>query len=123
MKKRTRNKKLSFGLHGSFASFFDDVANGIGRLFSFGDPSISFIYVYRVVDTLFHRVVGADLLNVTAITAFAAVNGNDLVKGSIFSALAVESESKHDKSGVKNTLSLCGGAGNCTMESNLPSEK
>ncbi len=112
---------LGFCLHRCFASLFDEVADGVGWLGTFGDPAIGFIHVEDEVDTFFHGVIGPDLLDVTAITAFAAVNGNDLVKRTIFGALAVESESKHGKSELGNTLSLCGGAGNCTMFTDLPS--
>lgn len=89
--------ELRFSLKGCFASLFDDVANGVRWLSSFGDPVVCFFNVEFVVDAIFHWVVSANLLDVTAITAFAAVNGNDLIEWAIFCALAVKSESKHGK--------------------------
>ena len=116
---KNAREKLGFRLHRGFAGLFDDIANGIGWLSSFGDPGISFFNVDREVYSFFHWVVASDLFDITSVAAFAAINGNDLIEGTIFSALAVESESKHNKNG----LSLCGGAGNCTKLTHLPSEK
>lgn len=101
--KRTRNSsvQLGFCLHGGFASLFDDVAHGIGWLSSFGDPVVSFFHIEGEVDTVFHGVIATDLLDITSVAAFAAVNGNDLVKRTILGALAVESESKHGKKWVE----------------------
>jgi len=83
-------------MQGLFACLLDDVANGVGWLGSFGDPVIGFGNVDIVVNAVLHRIVRADLLDVTAITALAAVHSNDLVKGTILGALAVESKSKHN---------------------------
>ena len=92
-------KKLSFSLHGLFTRFLDDVANRIGRLSTLGNPVVSFSYVESKVDTFFHRVVSADLLDVTSIPALAAVYSNDFVERTVFRSLAVESKSKHTMKG------------------------
>lgn len=96
---KKNGERLSFGRESLFTGLFDDVAHGIGWLGSFGDPFISLGDVDGVVHTFLHGIVDTDLLDVTTVTALAAVDSNDLVKGTILGALAVKSESKHNKMG------------------------
>lgn len=74
------------------ASLADDAIDRLRRLCTHGQPLICDGEVYGVIGAFHLGVVGAELLDVAAIAALAAVNGDDFVVRAVLGALAVESE-------------------------------
>ena len=65
--------------------------------FSLSDPSVGkpFVNLFQIdgiVDAFLHGVIGAHLLNVTAVTTRAAVDNDDFVVRTVLGTLTVESD-------------------------------
>src|SRR5690606_13701999 len=91
---RLRGKILFSGglLRSGGARLANEAVDGFGRLGTDGQPFVSLLKVDLVIGAFDQRVVGADLLDVAAVAALAAVHGYDFVVGAVFGALAVEAE-------------------------------
>ena len=74
------------------AGLADHAVDGLGRLGANGEPLVSDGKIDGEVGAFEKRIVGAELLDVTAVATLAAVNGNDFIVRAVFGALAVESD-------------------------------
>ncbi len=66
------------------AHLLDDASDGGGGLSAYSEPFVCFFEIKSVVFTFNHRVVGANLLDVSTVTTLTAVDGYDLVIGAVF---------------------------------------
>lgn len=87
----------------SLTHLFDDAGNGLGGLCTVAKPFVGLFKVEGVVFSVDHGIVGAKLLDITPVTASAAVNSNDLEVGAILGTLASESESYHNLGGGRGS--------------------
>tara|TARA_B110000037_G_scaffold216963_1_gene277029 strand:- start:131 stop:595 length:465 start_codon:yes stop_codon:yes gene_type:complete len=74
------------------ACLANEAVYGFGWVRSNGEPFICFFKIDFEVGAFEERIVDADLLDVTAIAALAAIHGDDFVIRAVFCALAVETE-------------------------------
>lgn len=79
----------------SLADFFDDAGDGGAGFCAHAEPFVGFFKIEGVVHAFDHGVVGAELLDVTSITACARVDGDNFIIRTIFRSLASESERYH----------------------------
>ena len=80
------------------AGLADDAVHRLGRLCADAEPLLGLFEVDGEVGAFKKRIVGAELLDITAIAALAGIHSDDFVIRAVFGSLAVETESYgHDR--------------------------
>ena len=112
---RPRDPEISAELEelelASSANFLDNAGYCAAWFCANSKPLVSFFKIESIVLTLSHRIIGTELLNVTTVTTFTAVDGNYFVVRTIFGTLASESKCYHN---------FAGGRGRCSNFADLP---
>ena len=87
---------LSLG--GSFfdlPSLLDDAGHRLGWIGTLADPAIGLLQIESVVHAALQGIIGADLFDIAAVPAFAAIDRYNFVVGAILGAFACESKNYH----------------------------
>lgn len=77
------------------AHLLDDAGDGGGSFSAKSEPFVSFFEVELVIFTFDHGIVGSNLLDVAAVAALAAIDGNDFIIRAVGRTFASETERNH----------------------------